>query len=103
EAGVIDIIDGVPVINTRRTSTQQPLGVVAELLGRVRSMQPRVVHVFKPKGFGGLVAQVVIGHIPVAIHSDDWAGDFGCNYLARYHVAQRRIFDYQERTLLAAA
>jgi glycosyltransferase involved in cell wall biosynthesis len=103
DAGVRDSVGGVAVINTRSARLTLAPMMVRETVAWLRRTRPAAVHVFKPKGFGGLVASQLLGELPVIVDCDDWEGDGGWNNLARYNVAQRRLFDWQERTLLARA
>lgn len=81
------------------------------VLWTVLSLHPDVVHVFKPKGYSGFVAQAVqamqaIGlrrSIRVVVDTDDWEGDGGWNDLEPYPWWQKRLFAWQERWLLCHA
>ncbi len=102
ERGVVEVHDGVLIINTR-SSSATTLPAVQQQLDAVRRLRPRLVHLFKPRGFGGLAASRLIGQIPVIVDSDDWEGDGGWNQHGNYTLPQRRLFDWQERTLLRDA
>src|SRR3712207_2312811 len=65
ERGLRDIISGVPLINTSATSPTAAWSAVAEQVRLVRALRPRAVHVFKPKGFGGLAARSLARELPV--------------------------------------
>ena len=103
EAGVIDAIDGVPLINTCSTSTTLPLPAVREQLAWIRRLRPSAVHVMKPRGFGGLAARLLPGSVPLVIDSDDWEGNGGWNDSGKYTWTQQRIFHAQEHDLLKRA
>jgi glycosyltransferase involved in cell wall biosynthesis len=103
EAGLRQSIDGVPLINTRRTAQLAAPLAIAELLTWIRRFRPRLVHAFKPKGFSGLASRIIPRHIPVVIDSDDWEGDGGWNRRGGYGLVQRRVFEWQERSLLEGA
>lgn len=98
-AGVVELAGGIPLINTRHTRPQHAPLAVAEQVAWVRRLQPRIVHVFKPKGFGGLAARQLLGRLPVVVDSDDWEGDGGWNQQAGYGFLERRLFNWQERDL----
>lgn len=90
--------DGVPVHNTHGI---HPLGfprVMLETARAARSIEPGVVHLFKPKGFGDFSARWFRRKLPVVVDMDDWEGDGGWNEIGGYSRLQRRLFDWQERT-----
>jgi glycosyltransferase involved in cell wall biosynthesis len=103
ERGVVDVVDGVAVHNVRSPWVGAAPLAVAEQVRLVDAMHPAVVHLFKPKGFGGLAARIVSRRIPVVVDCDDWEGDGGWNGQGSYNVLQRRLFDWQERSLVARA
>lgn len=102
ERGVIETIDGVAVINTESAGLN-PAPAVREQLAWITDLQPKIIHVFKPRGYGGLAAQRCLGNIPVVVDCDDWEGDGGWNQHGSYSLPQRRLFDWQERTLQVRA
>jgi glycosyltransferase involved in cell wall biosynthesis len=103
ESGVIDTIANVELRNTTATGvTSFPLAVVQQA-ALIRALQPRLVHVFKPKGYGGLAGRLRPRGLPLVIDSDDWEGDGGWNQHGNYSALQRRLFNWQERTLLQSA
>lgn len=103
EAGTIDIIDGVPIVNTASISTRQPLSAITQQVAWVRKLSPATVHVFKPKGFGGFAGRLLSRTMPLVVDSDDWEGDGGWNDSGQYNAIQRRVFQYQELDLLRRA
>jgi glycosyltransferase involved in cell wall biosynthesis len=103
ERGVVDLLDGVTLINTRSAPTRSPLSAVREQVALVRQLRPRAVHVFKPRGFAGFSGSLLHRRLPVLVDSDDWEGDGGWNRIGSYGLMQRRVFDWQERTLLSNA
>jgi glycosyltransferase involved in cell wall biosynthesis len=102
EAGTVDVRGSVPVVSTNRTDLLSTPLAVRQQVATIRSLRARLVHVFKPKGYGGLAA-AFLRERPLVVDSDDWEGDGGWNRLGRYSIAQRRLFDWQERTLLRDA
>lgn len=103
EAGVIDVIGGVPIINTKTASPTQPLSAIRQQINWVRKLNPALVHVFKPKGFGGFAGRALSASMPLVVDSDDWEGDGGWNATGDYGLLQRRVFHYQEQDLLRRA
>ncbi|MHB8647567.1 MAG: glycosyltransferase family 4 protein [Thermomicrobiales bacterium] len=89
---------GVHIVNIALPSRIPTVGIVMALRKAVRDAQPDVVHVFKPKGYSGLVMPFLHG-IPVVLDTDDWEGAGGWNASGRYSAAQRRLFAWQERHL----
>ena len=103
EAGAIDVIDGVPIINTTSASATHPLSAIRHQINWARKLNPALVHVFKPKGFGGFAGRVLSASMPLVVDSDDWEGDGGWNEAGDYGLLQRRVFHYQEQDLLRRA
>lgn len=63
-----------------------------------------IVHVFKPKGYSGIVALVLwclkwlgILHAGLIMDTDDWEGPGGWNERGRYNFLMQRVFAWQER------
>lgn len=103
EAGVIDMISDVLVINTSAASTRNPVPAVKQQLQWVRALNPSLSHVLKPRGFGGLAGRALLNHVPVVVDSDDWEGDGGWNDSGQYGWLQQRVFQAQEVDLLRNA
>lgn len=103
EAGVIDSIAGTDLRNTSSSGVMTFPFAVARQTREIRALNPRAVHVFKPKGYGGLAGQLLAPRIPLVIDSDDWEGDGGWNQAGNYALLQRRLFEWQERSLLRRA
>ena len=103
EAGMVDVVDGVTIVNTNDTSPRAPLMAVMQQVQWVRRLSPALVHVFKPKGFGGLAGRALMRSVPVIVDSDDWEGDGGWNQVAGYPRLQQRMFQFQEHDLLRNA
>jgi glycosyltransferase involved in cell wall biosynthesis len=79
--------------------------VIARLVRSVRSFLPDVLHVFKPKGFAGAAAEVLMAtsSIPVVLDCDDWEGWGGWNEVKTYPWAVKQFIDWQERHLIKRA
>jgi glycosyltransferase involved in cell wall biosynthesis len=103
EAGVVDALDRVPLINTPATSVRSAYRATLQQVEQVKRLNPRLVHVFKPKGFGGLAGEFLSRSLPLYIDADDWEGDGGWNRVGHYTLLQRRLFDRQERRLIRVA
>ena len=103
ESGVKDTIAGVDLHNTTQAAVATfPLAVYQQMR-QIQALDPRAVHVFKPKGYGGLSGQLLARNIPLLVDSDDWEGDGGWNQAGNYSRLQRRLFQWQERRLLRTA
>ncbi|RMD75433.1 MAG: glycosyltransferase [Chloroflexi bacterium] len=93
--------DGVIVIHT---ATPPLSGLPAAfwhtiaLWQQTRQLRPDVIHLFKPKGFGGL-AVLARGRVPLVVDCDDWEGPGGWNDLLPYPRPAKLLFAWQERDL----
>jgi glycosyltransferase involved in cell wall biosynthesis len=72
--------------------------------------RPELVHLFKPKGFGGLAAMLHMLLLrlgarlpPLFVDTDDWEGSGGMNALHGYSRMERLFFRFQEQWLLPRA
>ncbi|HET9016823.1 MAG TPA: glycosyltransferase family 4 protein [Thermomicrobiaceae bacterium] len=90
---------GVRVTNTRETRPALWPLAVAEMARWGRAERPELIHVFKPKGFGDLAGRLMRRRTPLVLDMDDWEGNGGWNDVGLYGPLQRRVFDWQERTL----
>jgi len=82
--------------------------IVWRLLRSAFTSGADVIHVFKPKGYSGVVALVLwclkrlgIIHARLVVDTDDWEGPGGWNDRGEYNLLARRIFAWQERWGLA--
>lgn len=110
-SGVQHEVNGVKIFNVVFRDLKvikyvlTPLRIVRKIL----SLKPDVVHVFKPKGYSGLVAMFLavvkrLGFLKgfrLVLDMDDWEGYGGFNdyYLAHsvYPKVMLNFFDFQER------
>lgn len=102
-AGTRVCYGAVPVLHTAAVHGSGPLAVLAQsfaLLHAALREQPDCLHLFKPKGYGGLAALAAapLG-LPLVVDTDDWEGPGGWNDLLPYPPAARRLFAWQERDL----
>jgi glycosyltransferase involved in cell wall biosynthesis len=91
--------DGVDVVHV-------PSGGAATLTtGMLRAAlaeRPDLLHLFKPKGYGGLAVlplPLLRRGLPLLVDSDDWEGWGGWNDLAPYPRWAKQLFAWQERDL----
>lgn len=105
DAGTRVVYGGVPVIHTTQTRLPGPAGVaeqVATLLQAIHHEQPDIIHLFKPKGYGGLavlLGQMLSPGTPLVVDTDDWEGWGGWNDLLPYPRSAKSLFAWQERDL----
>lgn len=98
DAGEIWDEGGVRVINTAVPSSLQTPRIIRALRDIVQAAQPDLVHVFKPKGYSGLVLPL-LRDVPVVLDTDDWEGAGGWNASGGYTAPQRLLFGWQETHL----
>ena len=97
---------GVDVVNAVVPSHLGLAGQIV-LAGRLVQLalawQPDVVHIFKPKGPGGLAASWLLGkgRLPVVVDADDY--EAGWNSVLSYPAHWACFFRWQERSLLGRA
>lgn len=70
------------------------------LARRALASKPDVVHVFKPKAYSGLAADLLrLRRTKWVLDHDDWEGRGGWNERNRYSLAQRLLFQWQEQRI----
>ena len=105
DAGRVDVVEGVTVEHVRLPRLPGPLGAVetaARMLSAALRRRPVLLHVFKPKGYGGLaalLARAIRPGLPLVQDTDDWEGQGGWNDLLPYSRPMKQFFAWQERTL----
>ena len=109
DSGKVETVRGVTV---RNITLGPPGGAAAapllahRMFWAARAERPDLVHLFKPKGYGGIAAMV---HLllrrlglplpPLFVDTDDWEGKGGMNELQSYSRAERFVFGVQEAWL----
>lgn len=105
DAGTSSIVAGVAVEHVPLAAAPAVFHAAetgARLLGAALRWQPDVLHLFKPKGYGGiaaLLARRVCPHVPLVVDTDDWEGRGGWNELQPYSRSMKLFFAWQERSL----
>ncbi len=91
--------DGVTIRHIALPQRLTLWGIVHRLRAAVRTAQPDLLHVFKPKGHGALAALGLEKRYPLVVDTDDWEGRGGWNEVGDYSLAQRTVFAWQEQSL----
>ena len=73
------------------------------LVHRAVTLEPDVIHTFKPKAYAGLAHLALRRRFPVVVDTDDWEGAGGWNDLNPYPALLKRFFAWQERWGLTRA
>ena len=106
DSGKTEIIRGVTIRNILLAPGSGLLTVpllAHRLFWAALGEHPDLIHLFKPKGYGGIAAMV---HLfcrrlgvplpPLFVDTDDWEGKGGMNDLVPYSRAERLVFGIQE-------
>lgn len=109
DAGRTETVRGVGVRNIELGLFKGAAAVPSISLRLFRAAlreKPDLVHLFKPKGYGGVAAMLLIlcGRLgfrmpPLFLDADDWEGTGGMNDLMRYSPLEKRFFAFQEQWL----
>ncbi|MDA8430804.1 MAG: glycosyltransferase family 4 protein [Geobacteraceae bacterium] len=113
DSGKEEVVGGVLLRNVTlgpRNKAMAALVLSWRLFRAVLDEHPDLVHLFKPKGYAGLAAMLllVLRRLgfrlpPVMLDTDDWEGDGGMNDLLGYSPVEKRVFAFQETWLLRNA
>jgi glycosyltransferase involved in cell wall biosynthesis len=105
DAGTCVAYGAVTVRHTRLPRLPGPAGVAEQSLSLLRlalAERPDLLHLFKPKGYGGLAAlaaRALRPRLPLVVDTDDWEGWGGWNDLLPYPASAKALFAWQERDL----
>jgi glycosyltransferase involved in cell wall biosynthesis len=109
DSGKTEVVSGVMLRNVVLGPKQKALAAPLlswRLLRATLAEKPDLVHLFKPKGYGGLAAmlqiaadRVGIRMPPLFLDTDDWEGKGGMNEILDYSAAERRLYAFQEQWL----
>lgn len=100
DAGRVQDEEGVRVDNV---AISPRVMIPFRLWSHVRAFQPDVVHIFKPKGYAGLVQWLVwqlrrmgLTRTRIVLDTDDWEGAGGWNDVEPYPWMYKKVFAWQE-------
>ena len=106
DSGRVEIIRGIRLVNIRLTCTGAwgaPL-MARRMYRAAMNEHPDLLHLFKPKGYGGLAMMLIqllassgITTPYLFVDCDDLEGKGGMNDLKGYGTLERLLFDFQER------
>jgi len=105
DAGTRATYGAVTVAHTNLPHLSGPLSVVEQSLSLLRlalAEKPDLLHLFKPKGYGGLAAlaaRTLRPRLPLVVDTDDWEGWGGWNDLLPYPASAKALFAWQEHDL----
>lgn len=108
-----ETIHGVTLRNIRLGPRQRVLAapfLAWRMFREVLVEKPDLIHLFKPKGYGGLVLMLLhclktvgLHQPPLIIDTDDWEGEGGMNEIHPYQNLERLFYAFQEKWLLKRA
>ncbi len=109
DSGKNEIVDEIKVRNVelgRGSKIKATLQTSWRMYRAALAEQPDLVHLFKPKGYGGLAAMTLAVRnacgfkiTPLFVDTDDWEGRGGMNEIQPYSSLEKWFFDFQERWL----
>jgi glycosyltransferase involved in cell wall biosynthesis len=102
DAGTRALHGGVWVTHAPAARLPGGLDWAPALLRLALRERPDVLHLFKPKGYGGLaalLARALRPGLPLVVDTDDWEGRGGWNDLLPYPAPAKALFNWQERDL----
>jgi len=113
DSGRTETVEGVTLHNITLGPRNKILAapVLAwRMLRGALAEQPDLIHLFKPKGYGGLAAMALLllqkagfRLPPLLLDSDDREGSGGMNELQGYSSLEKRFYAFQEQWLMRRA
>lgn len=113
DSGRTETVRGVRLQNVLLGPRHKVLAVPVlawRMLRAALAEKPDLVHLFKPKGYGGVAAMLHIALQrvglrlpPLFLDTDDWEGEGGMNELHPYSGVEKRFYRFQEQWLLTHA
>ena len=109
DSGQTELVRGVTLKNIVLGPKHKVLAVPVlawRMLRAALAEKPDLVHLFKPKGYGGVAAmlQIALERLgirlpPLFLDTDDWEGKGGMNELHSYSGPEKRFYRFQEQWL----
>lgn len=109
DSGKVEVVRGVSIKNIALGPKNKALAapfLAWRLFRAALAEKPDLVHLFKPKGYGGLAAMLLFlsGRLGMRmprlfLDTDDWEGKGGMNDLHDYSAAERTLYAFQEQWL----
>lgn len=106
DSGVVETARGIRIVNIRLAAGGKAFSAAQNAWRMYRAAlreKPDLIHLFKPKGYGGLAMMLMIilkrlgvCRLPLLVDCDDWEGKGGMNDLHPYSPAEKRLFQFQE-------
>lgn len=113
DSGKTESVRGVRLVNVALPVGGKALSALPlawRMFRAALAEKPDLVHLFKPKGYGGLAAMLHLSLQrlglkipPLFLDTDDWEGAGGMNDLHSYSSAEKRVFAFQEKWLSRTA
>ena len=107
DSGRSELVRGVRLCNIAlgpKNKVLAALPMAWRMFRAALAEKPDLVHLFKPKGYGGLAAmlhillqQAGIRLSPLFLDTDDWEGEGGMNDLHHYSALEKRFYRFQEQ------
>jgi glycosyltransferase involved in cell wall biosynthesis len=109
DSGKTEIVDQITIRNIELGVGNKLTSSLQNSLRMFRAAmneKPDLVHLFKPKGYGGLASMLLVAKnmcnsavTPLFVDTDDWEGRGGMNEIQPYSSMEKCLFDFQERWL----
>ncbi|MDD2854921.1 MAG: glycosyltransferase family 4 protein [Desulfuromonadaceae bacterium] len=113
DTGKTELVNGVVIRNIKLGPEHKVLAaplLAWRMFSTAFSEKPDIVHLFKPKGYGGLAAMlhIILQRLglrlsPLLLDTDDWEGYGGMNELHSYSGVEKSFYAFQEQWLLKRA
>ncbi|GFE57778.1 glycosyltransferase family 4 protein [Geobacter sp. AOG1] len=107
DSGKTEVVRGVMVRNIAIGPKNKALAAPAlawRMFRAALAEKPDLVHLFKPKGYGGLAGMLLLALRqlgvrlpPLFVDTDDWEGRGGMETLHKYSLPERQLYRFQER------
>ncbi|AJE04185.1 glycosyltransferase family 4 protein [Geobacter pickeringii] len=105
DSGKAETVRGVMIRNVKLARGGKALAapvLAVRMLRAALAEKPDLVHLFKPKGYGGLAAMLhlfMLRDTPLFVDTDDWEGRGGMETLHDYSFLERHLYRLQEGEL----